>query len=175
MRLHQLKGPAKNKVKRRKGRGNGSGRGTFSGRGCKGQKARSGGGVRPGFEGGQTPFMRKMPKLKGFKSPNKVRYQVLNVRQLNILKDGTKVTKAELLKHGLIASADKPVKILSQGELTKKLTLIVENVSAEALKKIKNAGGKVKSLGNPRKTRKKKILKRTAKKKAAKTAKKAKK
>ncbi len=172
MRLHKLQS-SKRKLKKRRGRGNGSGRGTFSGRGCKGQKARSGGGVRPGFEGGQTPFMRKMPKLKGFTSPNKVRYQILNVRQLNILKDGTKVTKKELLKQGLIASSDKPVKILSQGELTKKLT--VENVSKEALKKIKNAGGKVKSLGSPKKTRKKKILKRTAKKKAAKAAKKAKK
>jgi len=168
MRLHKLQG-SKRKTKKRRGRGNGSGRGTFSGRGCKGQKARSGGGVKPGFEGGQTPFMRKMPKLKGFTSPNKVRYQVLNISQLNVFKEGTKVTKNELLKQGLIATVEKPVKILSQGEITKKLTLIVDNVSAEALKKIKKAGGKVKSLGNPRKTRKKKILKR---KKATKKAKK---
>lgn len=167
MRLHKLQ-RSKGKLKKRRGRGNGSGRGTFSGRGCKGQKARSGGGVRPGFEGGQTPFMRKMPKLKGFKSPNKVKYQILNLHQLNILQDGAKVTKEELLKHGLIASADKPVKILSQGELTKKLTLTVESISREALKKIKNAGGKIKLLGNPKKTRKKKILERKAAKRAKK-------
>ncbi|MBU1018354.1 MAG: 50S ribosomal protein L15 [Patescibacteria group bacterium] len=146
--------PTIKKTKKRIGRGNGSGQGTYSGRGMKGQSARSGGKRRPGFEGGQTPLIRKMPKLKGFKSPNKVRYQIINVKDLEVFKSGAEVNKETLKKKNLIQNTTKPVKILSQGELSKKLTITVESVSATAQKKIEVAGGKVEALGNPKKTRK---------------------
>ena len=162
---------SKQKTKKRVGRGNGSKRGTYSGRGMNGQNARSGGKRRPGFEGGQTPLIRKMPKLKGFKNPNKVRYQVLNVSQLEVFTNGKEVDKELLKKKKLIRSADKPVKILSQGELTKKLTIKVESVSAAAQKKIEKAGGKVEAAGNPTKTRKAALTKKKADAKEKKAAK----
>lgn len=163
--------PSKKKTKKRVGRGNAS-KGTYSGRGMKGQSSRSGGKRRPGFEGGQTPLIRRMPKLKGFKSPNKVRYQVVNVSQLEVFKNGTEVDKETLKKKKLIRNVEKPVKILSQGELTKKVTVKVENVSAAAQKKIEKAGGKVEVSGNPKKTRKAAATKVKADKKAAKKDKK---
>ncbi len=176
MALNKLKKPAKNKTKKKVGRGNGSKRGTYSGRGMNGQSSRSGGKRRPGFEGGQTPLIRKMPKLKGFKNPTKVRYQVINVHQLETFKAGTTIDKEALKKKKLIRSVEKPVKILSAGELTKKLTIAVESVSAAAQKKIEAAGGKVEALGSPKKKRKEAINKKKeeakGKKKAKKTTKK---
>ncbi|OIP81627.1 50S ribosomal protein L15 [Candidatus Peregrinibacteria bacterium CG22_combo_CG10-13_8_21_14_all_44_10] len=162
MALNKLKKPENNKSKRKIGRGNGSGRGTYSGRGMKGQTARSGGKRRPGFEGGQTPLIRKMPKLKGFKNPTKVRYQVLNVHELEVFKNGADVTKEALAKKKLIRTVDKPVKILSAGELTKKLTITVENVSVAAQKKIEAAGGKIEVLGSPKTKRKEVVNKKKA-------------
>ena len=178
MALHKLKKSKGVKAKRRVGRGNGSGKGTYSTRGVKGQKARTGGTRRPGFEGGQTPLLRKMPKLKGFKNPTKVRYQVLNVHQLEIFKTGTTVDKEALKKNNIIRSTEKPVKILSGGELTKKLTIVsIENVSVTAQKKIEKAGGTIEILGNPKKKRKEVVIKKKeeakSKNKAKKTAKKA--
>jgi len=160
MALNKLKKPAKNKVKKKVGRGNGSGKGTYAGRGMNGQSSRSGGKVRPGFEGGQTPLIRRMPKLKGFKNPTKLRYQVLNVHQLEVFKNGATIDKETLAKKKLIRSMNKPVKILSAGELTKKLTIIIESVSVAAQKKIEAAGGKVEALGSPKKKRKEAVNKK---------------
>ncbi len=173
MALNTLKKPATQKTKKRVGRGNGSQRGTYSGRGMNGQSSRSGGKRRPGFEGGQTPLIRKMPKLKGFKNPNKVRYQVVNLSQLEEIK-GAKFDKDALKKAGLIDHADKPVKVLSQGEITRKITITVESVSKAAQAKIEKAGGTVEALGNPNRKRKEVLIKKKeeAKAKNAKNSKK---
>ena len=144
MKLHELK-PNKGAVKSRKrvGRGNGSGLGTYSGRGCKGQNSRSGGGVRAGFEGGQTTLIMRMPKLKGFKSPNKITYQVVNLTKLNQFDDGTEINAELLAQKGLIPKKDLPVKILGTGELKKKLTFNVTKISLTAKEKIEKAGGSI--------------------------------
>lgn len=144
MNLQELK-PNKGakKAKRRVGRGNGSGIGTYSGRGMNGQNCRTGGGVRPGFEGGQTPLILRMPKLKGFKSPNKKVYQVVNLTKLNQFKDGTEVNAELLAEKGLVAKSDQPVKILGTGELTKKLKFNVTKISDTAKDKIEKTGGEI--------------------------------
>jgi len=131
------------KAGKRVGRGNASGHGTYSGRGCKGQGQRKSGTVRPGFEGGQTPLMRRLPKLRGFKSPTRIQYQVLNVGDLERFKDGDEVNVLTLIEKKLIKRKDCPVKILGNGKLTKKLTVKIHKLSASAKKKILSAGGKV--------------------------------
>jgi large subunit ribosomal protein L15 len=144
MRLDNIKPKAgATKSKKRLGRGNGSGHGTFSGRGCKGQGQRKSGNVRPGFEGGQTPLIRRMPKLKGFNNPTKVTYQAINLGALNVFDDGAEVNVITLTEKGLITRKNLPVKILGDGKLEKKLTVKVHKVSASAKEKIKKAGGKV--------------------------------
>ena len=127
--------------KKRLGRGDGSGLGTYSGKGMKGQKARSGGNVRPGFEGGQTTFVQKMPKLKGFKNPGRINYQVVNVKDLEKFDDGATVDAEALVEKGLVAKKNLPVKILGDGDLSKKLTIKVEKVTKSAEDKITKAGG----------------------------------
>lgn len=131
-------------TKRKKvvGRGNGSGHGTYSTRGGKGQTARTGSHRKPGFEGGQTPLIRKMPKLKGFLNPNKIKYQPVNLADLNVFEDGAAVDAAALHGKGLISYPERPVKLLGDGELTKKLTVTAEKVSASAKEKLEKAGGK---------------------------------
>lgn len=123
------------------GRGDGSGHGSYSGKGCKGQSARSGGKVKPGFEGGQTPLIRRLPKLKGFKNINRVVFQAVNVETLNIFEDGEVVDFVKLYEKNLISHKLRPIKILGDGELTKKLTLRVDATSASAKKKIEDKGG----------------------------------
>ncbi len=125
------------------GRGNGSGHGTYSTRGGKGQTARTGSSRSPGFEGGQTPLARKMPKLKGFLNPNHVTYQPVNLDKLNIFDDGTEVDAALLHKKGLINYPDRPVKLLGDGDLKKKLTIRVHKYSASAREKAEKAGAKL--------------------------------
>ena len=110
--LQELKSNVKKK-RQRVGRGNSAGQGTHCGRGMKGQNARNGGPRRPGFEGGQTPFSRRMPKIKGFKNINHVEYQVVNVEALNIFDNGTEVTPELMYTKKLIAKKDRPVKLLS--------------------------------------------------------------
>lgn len=135
MKLLNLSSKSGRKAKKRVGRGNGSGLGTYSCRGMKGQSARSGGKRRPGFEGGQTPYLRKMPKLKGFKNPNHVEYQVVNTGQLEVFKEGSTVTKKDLLEKNLISKKNHPVKLLTgKGELKKKLKIEVDKASASAQK-----------------------------------------
>ncbi|MDR3766182.1 MAG: 50S ribosomal protein L15 [Butyricicoccus sp.] len=125
----------------RKGRGAGSGNGKTAGRGHKGQWARSGGGVRPGFEGGQMPLARRLPK-RGFNNIFGTTYAPVNVEVLNRFEDGTEVTAELLLETGVISKALDGVKILGNGELTKKLTVKAAAFSASAKEKIEKAGGK---------------------------------
>jgi len=143
VKLHEL-GPAEGATKKRKriGRGRGSGHGKTSCRGHKGQNARSGGGVRPGFEGGQMPLIRRVPK-RGFTNPFKKEYQVVNVSALNKFADGDVLTLEVLEKKGLIKSASKLVKILGFGDLTKKLDISAHKFSKEAQSKITALEGTV--------------------------------
>jgi len=146
MKLHEL-GPADGarKPKKRIGRGKGSGHGKTSCRGHKGQNSRSGGGVRPGFEGGQMPLIRRVPK-RGFTNPFRKEYQVVNVIDLNKFDDGSEVTLDALREKGLIRSTGKLVKILGSGELNKKLEVSAHKFSKEAQRKIEDFSGKVQVL-----------------------------
>ena len=145
MQLHDLT-PAPGSTHRRKrvGRGNGSGRGTYSGRGQNGQLSRSGGGKGAGFEGGQQPLAMRLPKLPGFRNPNRVEYTQVNVSRLDAkFNDGDVVDNKALVAARIIKKETEPVKVLADGEITKKLTVKVEKVSAAAQAKIEAAGGKV--------------------------------
>ncbi|NLP37156.1 MAG: 50S ribosomal protein L15 [Firmicutes bacterium] len=143
MYLHELKSPqGARKAKKRVGRGISSGWGKTSTRGHKGQKARSGGGVRPGFEGGQMPLQRAVPK-RGFTSIFKKVYNEINVERLNVFADGTEVTPEVLRQQGLIKSFKDGVRILGGGELEKALTVKAQGFSKTAVEKIEKAGGKV--------------------------------
>ena len=143
MKLHELS-PAEGSVKERfrKGRGAGSGNGKTAGKGHKGQNARSGGGVRPGFEGGQLPLYRKLPK-RGFNNYRFAKqYAIVNVQSLNVFNDGEVIDCATLLAAGIIAKAYDGVKVLGEGEITKKLTVKAAVFSASAKEKIEAVGGK---------------------------------
>jgi large subunit ribosomal protein L15 len=145
MKQNELKPSAGAKHKRKfVGRGNGSGHGTYSGRGCKGQKARSGGGVRLGFEGGQLPLMKRLPRKRGFTNIFKAEYNIVNVRQLAVFSPGTEVTPEELLRAGLINTTDQPTKILGTGDIKHPLLVSADKFSSSAEKKIVAAGGSIK-------------------------------
>ncbi|MBO5035745.1 MAG: 50S ribosomal protein L15 [Clostridia bacterium] len=147
MKIHDL-APAPGSVKeaKRKGRGAGSGNGKTAGKGHKGQNARSGGGVRPGFEGGQMPLQRRLPK-RGFRNyPFRKEYQIVNIDFLNVFEDNTVVTAEELLSKGFIDNLETAVKILGDGILEKKLTVKANKFSESAKQKIEAAGGKVEVL-----------------------------
>lgn len=143
MKLHELK-PAEGsrKVRNRVGRGTSSGNGKTAGRGQKGQKARSGGGVRPGFEGGQTPLFRRLPK-RGFTNVNAKEYALVNLDQLNVFEDGTEVTPALLKEAGIVRNFKSGVKVLGNGELTKKLTVKAAKFSKSAEAAITAKGGSI--------------------------------
>lgn len=145
MKLHEMKSMAPRTARKRVGRGPGSGLGKTSGRGQKGQNARSGGGVRPGFEGGQTPLARRLPK-RGFTNFNRKEYAVVNVEDLNRFEDGTTVTPALLKEVGLVRKELNGVKILGNGELTKKLNVTAAKFSKSAVEAIEKAGGKAEVL-----------------------------
>jgi large subunit ribosomal protein L15 len=145
MEQNELRSPVGAKHKRKRmGRGNGSGHGTYSGRGCKGQKARSGGGVRLGFEGGQLPLIRRLPRKRGFTNIFKIEYNIVNVGKLAIFPPGTEVTPEELVRAGLINTVDRPTKILGAGDIKHSLLVKANKFSSAAEKKILAAGGKVK-------------------------------
>lgn len=142
--LHTLKpNPVQKKKAKRLGRGNGSGKGTFSGKGVKGQNARTGGGVRPGFEGGQTPLYRKLPKLRGFKNINRVEYFPLNLGFLEEKFDAKEKVNKETLAEKRIIKAGQPVKLLAKGTLSKAFEIEVDKASEAAIKAVEKAGGKV--------------------------------
>jgi large subunit ribosomal protein L15 len=147
MKINELKAaPGARKKKTRIGRGNASGSGTYSGRGMNGQSARSGGRVRPGFEGGQTPLHMRMPKLGGFKNPNRVEHVAINVGRLNDrYENGDTVNMETLVAKRIIRSAKRPVKILGVGEVTIALTINVAKISKTAIEKITKAKGTIES------------------------------
>lgn len=143
MKLHELKPPVgAKKAPKRVGRGTGSGLGRNAGKGEKGQKARSGGGVRPGFEGGQMPLYRRLPK-RGFTNIFAKEYAEINVERLNIFEDGTEVTPELLLQKGIVKKAKDGVKVLGNGELQKNITVKAAKFTKAATEKIEAAGGKV--------------------------------
>ncbi len=148
MKLHDLKPNHRSKTSKiRRGRGNASGYGTFSGRGCKGQNSRTGGGVRLGFEGGQTSLLQRIPKRRGFTNPNRKEYIAVNLDTLEaIFSDKDTVSVESLTEKNVIQNKDILVKILSRGELSKKITIKNLPVSAAAAKKIEKAGGKVEGM-----------------------------
>ncbi|MCQ2448736.1 MAG: 50S ribosomal protein L15 [Clostridia bacterium] len=142
MKLHELS-PAVGSTKEAKriGRGHGSGNGKTAGKGHKGQKARAGHGMRPGFEGGQMPLQRRIPK-RGFNNIFAEEWQAINVSALEVFEDGAVVDAAALAEKNIIKKADIPVKVLGNGKLTKKLTVNLSAFSASAAEKINAAGGK---------------------------------
>ena len=136
--------PGSRHAKKRVGRGPGSGKGKTAGRGENGQLSRAGGGKRAGFEGGQTPLARRLPKLPGFRNINRVEYAPVNVSRLEEkFEAGETVDAASLVAKGIIKKETVLVKVLGDGELTKALTVKVDKVSASAKAKIEAAGGKV--------------------------------
>ncbi|NGP45859.1 50S ribosomal protein L15 [Bacillaceae bacterium SIJ1] len=141
MKLHELK-PAEGsrKARKRKGRGMSSGNGKTASRGHKGQNARSGGGVRLGFEGGQNPLYRRLPK-RGFTNINRKEYAVVNLKTLNQLEDGAEVTPETLVAQGVVKNTKDGIKILGEGQIEKKLTVKAHKFSASAEEAIKAAGG----------------------------------
>ncbi len=142
MKLHELSpAPGSNKDSYRKGRGAGSGNGKTAGKGHKGQNARSGGGVRPGFEGGQMPLARRLPK-RGFNNIFAVKYAAVNVSELNKFEDGAVVDAEALKEAGIVKKTLDGIKILGNGEISKKLTVKAAKFSTSAKEKIEQAGGK---------------------------------
>ena len=142
MKLHELS-PAAGSAKSvyRKGRGPASGNGKTAGKGHKGQNARTGGGVRPGFEGGQIPLYRRLPK-RGFHNVFAKHYTIVNVDALNVFEDGSVVSADTLIENGIINDIQDGIKILGNGEISKKLTVKASIFSASAKEKIEAAGGK---------------------------------
>ena len=141
--LHDLRPPeGATRARVRVGRGPGSGLGKTSGRGQKGQKARAGGSTRPGFEGGQMPLIRRIPK-RGFTNPFKLAAQVVNVRHLASLAEGVEVTPETLFGAGLVRRPDHPVKLLGMGEVQRQFVVKGVAVSASARAKIAQAGGTI--------------------------------
>lgn len=142
MKIHELTpAPDSNKAVKRIGRGHGSGNGKTAGKGHKGQNARSGGGVRIGFEGGQMPLTRRIPK-RGFNNIFAAKYAIVNVSDLNNFKDGTVVDTELLIASGLVKKAYDGVKVLGNGELTANITVKAAKFSQSAIEKIEKAGGK---------------------------------
>ncbi len=145
MKLNQLRPNIKKPARKRRGQGNGTGNGTFAGRGCNGQNARAGGGVRPGFEGGQSGLLMRMPKQRGFRNPNRVVADIVQTAQLEAAyAAGEIVSVATLLEKKLISGKNAKVKILNDGEVTKSLTVEGVLVSGAAKTAIEKAGGIVK-------------------------------
>ncbi len=143
----RLKPPAGARHKKKRvGCGDGSGHGTFSTRGCKGQKSRSGRDLRPGFEGGQLPLIKKLPWTRGFTNVAKVKYSIVNVSDLRLFDAGSEVNLATLIERGLVKTANFPVKILGNGELERALTVKAARFSAAAKSKIEAAGGKAEEI-----------------------------
>jgi len=141
MKLHELK-PAEGsrQERKRKGRGIGSGNGKTAGKGHKGQNARSGGGVRIGFEGGQTPLFRRLPK-RGFTNINRKEYAIVNLDALNRFDEGTEVTPELLIESGVVSNEKAGIKILAKGNVEKKLTVKAHKFSSAAKEAIEAAGG----------------------------------
>ena len=147
MRHHEITSSRGNKkIGKRIGRGDASGHGSYAGRGVKGQKSRSGGGVKIGFRGGQLALIKSMPRLRGFKNLFKKEFEIINIGDLNNIKENTEVTPTFLKERGLIDSLEKPVKILGEGDLTHALNVSAHKFSKTAHDKIVAQGGIVKEI-----------------------------
>jgi large subunit ribosomal protein L15 len=147
MKQNELKPPAGSKRNRKRiGRGDGTGYGSYSGRGVKGEKARSGGRVRPGFEGGQLPISKRLPHRRGFTNIFKTEYSIVNLGKLTVFAPGSKVGPQELVEAGLIKSVRRPIKILSDGEIDQPLAVRADKISAAARRKIVAAGGSIEEI-----------------------------
>ncbi|MCR6098326.1 50S ribosomal protein L15 [Salipaludibacillus agaradhaerens] len=143
MQLHELQpSVGSRKERKRKGRGVGTGNGKTAGKGHKGQNARSGGGVRPGFEGGQMPIFRRLPK-RGFKNPNRTEYAIVNLETLNRFDEGTEVTPALLVETGVVKNEKDGIKVLGNGTLDRKLTVKAHKFSGSSKEAIEAAGGTI--------------------------------
>lgn len=144
MQQHELfPAPGSHKAAKRVGRGNGSGHGTYSGRGCKGNKARAGFNVRPGFEGGQLPIIKRLPEKRGFVNKFRVEYQAVNLSALSFFEAGSTVDADALIAAGIIKDASKPIKILGTGSIDKAIKVIADKCSASAKAAIEAAGGSI--------------------------------
>ena len=145
---HDLRPPkGARKARKRVGRGDGSGHGSYSGRGLKGQNSRSGGGVRPGFEGGQQPLITRLDKLPGFTNIFRTEFSVINVDRLAAFPANSEVTPQTLVESGVVRDARKPVKILGRGEIECPLVVEAHRFSGSARRKIEAAGGSVREIG----------------------------
>ena len=147
MKQHELRPPQGAKKNRKRiGRGNARGTGTYSGRGIKGQNSRSGGGVRPGFEGGQQRLIKGMPKLRGFTNIFRTEYAPVNIDTLTGFETGTEVTLGLMVSSGIVKDLSNPVKVLGRGEITIPLTVEANSFSESAKWKIEAAGGSVREV-----------------------------
>ena len=136
------------KDRKRVGRGDGSGSGTYSGRGCKGQKSRSGFRMRPGFEGGQLPIIKRLPRKRGFVNVFRKEYSVVKLGALNIFEAGSEVTPEKLVASGVVKSLRWPIKILADGDINHPLTVKADKFSAAAKAKLEAAGGKAEEVSH---------------------------
>jgi len=149
MRQQDLKPAIKwQKNRKRRGRGDGSGRGNYSGRGMKGQNSRSGGGVRPGFEGGQIALIKALPSMRGFTNIFKVKYVPVNLKDLDKIGDSLEITPDVMVDSRIVKNKDVRIKILGEGSLSRPLVVHAHKFSNEARKKIEDAGGSVKELSD---------------------------
>ena len=147
MKQHELRPPTGAKRPRKRiGRGDGSGHGSFSGRGMKGQNSRSGGGVRPGFEGGQLPLIKALPSMRGFKRPGRTQYSLVNLDRLAGFPANSTVSPQVLVEAGVLKSDARPVKVLGRGELDFPLVVEAHRFSSSAKQKIEAAGGAAKEV-----------------------------
>jgi large subunit ribosomal protein L15 len=140
--------PGSRQSRKRVGRGNGSGHGTYSGRGCKGQKSRAGYKMRPGFEGGQLPLIKRLPRKRGFTNIFRTEYSTVNTGSLNAFESGSEVTPEKLVAAGMVKSLRNPIKILADGDINHPLTVKANKFSASARTKIEAAGGKVEEVAH---------------------------
>jgi len=144
--------PGSKKSRKRVGRGDGSGHGTYSGRGVKGQKSRSGYRMKRGFEGGQLPLIKRLPRMRGFTNIFRTRYSPVNLNKLNVFESGSEVTPETLVASGLVKSLRYPIKILAEGDINHPLSVRAHKFSAAAKAKIEAAGGSVEEVGHASKT-----------------------
>lgn len=140
--------PGSRRAAKRVGRGDGSGHGTYSGRGCKGQKSRSGYRIRPGFEGGQLPLIKRLPRKRGFVNIFRTEYSIVKLGTLNMFESGSEVTPEKLVATGIVKSLKRPIKILADGELNHPLVVRANKFSAAAKAKIEAAGGKAEEVSH---------------------------
>jgi len=138
--------PGSKHARKRVGRGNGSGHGTYSGRGSGGQKSRAGYKMRPGFEGGQLPLIKRLPRKRGFTNIFRIEYSTVNIAKLNMFEAGSEVTPEKLVAAGVIKSLKHPIKFLADGDISHPLTVKANKFSASAKAKIEAAGGKVEEV-----------------------------